>query len=159
MDSTEKCFQVSWVQEIVHPAPSSKGPQDLLTPLTWMFFHMKLLKVLSSPWSRIFPISLYSASWVRLLQQAIFLHSGNVSNMISGFVYTPNWKLFFQVSFISPVVASGWTCSVVQLSKYLAWEWHHGDYSCRHLNDSTNSLGTSLLKLVSGWKWTQEHTI
>lgn len=57
MDSTETCFQISWVQEIVPPTSSSKGPQDLIPLQTWIFFHMKLLKVLSSPWSRIYPIT------------------------------------------------------------------------------------------------------
>lgn len=156
MDSTEKCFQISWVQEIVPPTPSSKNPQDLLPLLTWMFFHMKLLKVLGSPWSKMCPIT--------------------VSIQILGLDYSSKPFSFIPGMYITPSLCSctpqtagtfvkfpssplWWHQGGPVDNKHLAWEWQHGDHSCRLPNDYTNSPGTSLLRLVSGWKWVQEHTI
>lgn len=76
----------------------------------------------------------YSASWVSPLQQTIFLQKYLGRNLTPPLGPGPSWtsKYSCQVSFITPRVPQGWTCSVLQFSKNPAGEGELRVHSHRH---------------------------
>lgn len=157
---SERSCHVSWEQEIM-PQTFLLRPTYVLPPLTWVFFHVRLLSCSVPPRVEGAPSfsqgphsqSLFSFLSDYSLQQTISFRNARKESD------THISRFSCRVPFITPRGAGRWTCIALQLREHPAREGALGVHLCRQPGSYTYSPGASSLSLVGGWKWTQGHTI